>query len=179
MRKQSCAGQNKTAEVESASAVFCLFPNVSVGVFAFEQFPFHETFKAEGSDVYGFGFAVEDELDQAGARGGGGLEAGAAQPAGQIETVGTCRAVDGALVGGQPVASHVDGLQAALFDLGNALDHIVDEFVKERRRGRLVIGIRQFLTQRIFFTGSQDERAAFGTEVAVDDVIDHCWDFSK
>src|SRR3989304_4455001 len=115
----------------NASAVFRLFPDVAVCVFAVEELSFGEASKAEGGDVHGFGRAVEDEFGEAGARSGGGLEAGAAQAAGEIETVGPCRAIEGALVGGQPVAPDVDGLQAALFDLGNAPDHVVDEIFDE------------------------------------------------
>lgn len=51
--------------MENASAVFCLFPDVSVAVFAFEQLPFGEAFKAEGRDVHGVGCAIEDEFGHA------------------------------------------------------------------------------------------------------------------
>ena len=37
-----------------------LFPNISIPIFAFEQLPFGEAFEAEGCDIHGFGFAIED-----------------------------------------------------------------------------------------------------------------------
>ena len=150
-----------------------------VSVFAFDQFTFGEAFEAEGRDVHGFGCAIEDQLHQTGARGGGGLEACAAQPAGEIETVQTRRAVDGALVGGDAVAPDVDGVQAALFDLRDALDHVIDQFFKERGRGRLVFGVRRFAAQAFIFARGKDERAALGAEVAVDDIVDHGGDSAQ
>ena len=104
---------------------------MSVSILAFDQLSLSEAFEAEGGDVYGFGRAVENELHQAGACGGGGLEAGTAQPAGEIEPVDSRAAVDGALVGRDAVPPDVDGMQAALFDLGNALHHVIDEFFEE------------------------------------------------
>lgn len=53
-----------------------------VPIFPLQQPSFGKTLEAEGGDIDGFGGAIQDELDQAGARGGGGLEAGAAQTAG-------------------------------------------------------------------------------------------------
>src|SRR5687768_7906051 len=103
-----------------------------VPVFAFNQFALGEAFEAEGSDVHGFGCAVEDEVDQAGARGGGGLEACTAQSTGEIETVQPGGTIDRALVRADPIAPDVDRVQAALFDLWNTLDHLVDEFFEER-----------------------------------------------
>ena len=73
--------------MDNTFVLFGLFPKPSIAVFAFEQFSFGETFEAEGGDIHGFGRAIEDKFDEAGARRGGGLEAGAAQPAGEIETV--------------------------------------------------------------------------------------------
>ena len=64
-----------------------LFPNMSIAVFAFEQLPCGEAFKAEGRDVHGFGRAVENEFDQANARDRGSLEACAAQSADEIKPV--------------------------------------------------------------------------------------------
>lgn len=51
---------------------------MTVPVLPFEQFTFGEALKTEGRDIYSAGRAVEDELDEAGACRGGGLEAGAA-----------------------------------------------------------------------------------------------------
>ena len=59
-----------------------LLPDMSISIFSLKQLSFGEALEAEGGDIDGFGGAVQDELDQAGARGGGGLEAGAAQSAG-------------------------------------------------------------------------------------------------
>ena len=144
-----------------------------IPVFAFEQLPFGEATKSKRRDVHGFGRAIEDEFDKARARGGGGLEACAAQPAGEIKPVQPRGAVDGALVGRDAVAPHVDGVQAALFDFRDALYHLVNQFFNERGRGRLVFGVGWLAAQGLVFAGGQDECAAFGTEVAVDDVVDH------
>ena len=162
-----------------ASAVFPLFPEASVAVFAFEQLSLGEAFEAEGGDVHGFGHAVEDEFDEAGTRGGGGLEARAAQPAGEIKTVEPRRAVDRALVWGDTVAPNVDGMQAALFDPGNALHHVINEFFEEGNRGRLVFGVGRFAAQGLVFARGQNECAALRAKVAVDDVVDHCRNFAK
>src|SRR6188474_238197 len=105
-----------------------LFPNVSVPIFAFEQLPLGEASKPEGCDIHGVGFSVEYQLDQACACGRGGLETCTAQTAGEIETIRSRRAVDGALVGGDAIASHMDGMQAALFNFGDPLNHRIDEF---------------------------------------------------
>ena len=152
---------------------------MSVSIFAFDQFSFGEAFEAERGDVYGFGCAVEDEFDEAGTRGGGGLEARAAQPTGEVETLQPRGAVDGALVGGDAVAPNVDGMQAALFDPGNALHHVINEFFEEGDRGRLVFGVGRFAAQGLIFARGQDERTALRSEVAVDDVVDHRRDFAK
>ncbi len=150
-----------------------------VPVFAFDQFPFGEAFEAEGRDVHGPERAVEDQLDQTGARRGRGLETCAAQPAGEIEAVQSRAAVDGALVGCDAVAPDVDGVQAALFDLWNTLDHLVDQFFEERGGGRLVFGVRRLAAQGLVFACRQDERAAFGPEVAVDDIVDRRREFPQ
>lgn len=60
---------------------------MTIPILTFDEFSFGEALEAEGRDVNGFGRAVEDEFDEAGARGRGGLEARAAQPAGEIKTV--------------------------------------------------------------------------------------------
>ena len=101
------------------------------------------------------------------------------KPAGEIETVGTRRAVDGALVGGDAVAPHVDGVQAALFDLRDAPDHAIDQFLNERGRGRLVFGIGRFAAQAFIFARGKDQRTALGAEVTVDGIVDHRGDFPK
>jgi hypothetical protein len=142
-----------------------------IPIFAFEQFPFSEAFKAEGRDVHGFGCAVEDKFDQTRARGGGRLEACAAQPAGEIKPVQPRGAVDGALVGRDAVAPDVDGVQAALFDFGNTLHHLVDQLFKERGRGCLVFGVGRFAAQRFVFARGKDERTTLGAIVAIDDVV--------
>jgi hypothetical protein len=149
-----------------------LLPDVPIPVFAFDQLSLGEAFEAEGSDVHGFGRAVQDQLDQAGACRGRGLETGPAQPAGQVETVQPRGAVDGPLVGGDAIPSHVDRVQAALFDLGDALDHLVDQLFEEGWRGRLVLGTGWFAAQGFVFAGGQDQRAALRAVVAVDDVVD-------
>src|SRR5687768_878522 len=105
---------------------------MTVAVFAFEQLAFGEASKSKWRDVHGFGRAIQNQLHQTCARSGGGLEACAAQAAGEIETIGTRCAVDSALVRGDAIAPHVDRVQAALFDLGDSLDHRINEFLKER-----------------------------------------------
>ena len=143
-----------------------------VPVFAFDQLPLGKAFEAEGTDVYGFGRAVEDELHKAGTRGGGGLETGAAQPAGEIETVQPRAAIDSALVRCDPIPPDVDGVQAALFKLGDTLNHLVDQLFEERVCRRLVFGVGWLTAQGLVFTSSQDEGATLGAEIAVDDVVD-------
>jgi hypothetical protein len=152
---------------------------VTIPIFTFQQLPIGEATESKWRDIHGFGRAIENQLDQTRARGGGGLEARAAQAAGEIETVGTRRAVDGALVGGDTVTSHVDGVQAALFDLRNALNHRINEFLNERGRGRLVFGIGRFTAQAFVFARSQDQRTALGAEITVDGIVDHRGDLAK
>ncbi len=93
------------------------------------------------------------------------------KPAGEIETIGTRRAVDGALVGGDAIAPHMDGMQAALFDFGNTLNHRINEFLKEGGRGRLVFGVGWFTTQLFIFARGEDQRTALGSEVTIDDIV--------
>ena len=150
-----------------------------VPVFAFDQVSFGEAFEAEGCDVYSLGNTIQDQLYKAGARRRGGLEACAAQPAGEVEAVQSGGAVDRALVGGDAIPPDVDGVQAALFDLGNALDHGIDELFEEREGGRLVFGVRRLAAQGLVFARRQDEGAALGTEVAVDDVVDRRREFAE
>ena len=152
---------------------------MTVAIFAFQQLPFGEATESKRRYIHSFWRAIENQLNQTCARGWGGLEARAAQTAGEIETVGTRRAVDGALVGGDAVAPHVDGVQAALFDFGNALNHRINEFLNECGRGRLVFGIGRFAAQAFIFARGKDERAALGAEITVDGIVNHRGDFPK
>ena len=103
-----------------------LFPNMTVAVFAFQQLPFSEASKSKWRNVHGFGCAIQDQLRQTCTRGRRGLEARAAQPTGEIKPVQPRRAIDGALIGRDPIPPHVDRVQAALFDPGNTLHHLVN-----------------------------------------------------
>ena len=51
--------KEKTTGAKNPSAVFSLFPNMSVAVFAFEQLTLGEASKAEGCDVHGFERPIE------------------------------------------------------------------------------------------------------------------------
>src|SRR5918993_4541700 len=73
----------------------------------------------------------------------------------------------------------MDGMQAALFDLRDALNHLVNQFFKEGERGRLVFGIWRFAAQAFIFARGKDQRTALRAEVTVDGIVDHRGDFAK
>jgi len=64
-----------------------LFPDTPIAVFAFEQLPFGETLETEGGNIHSIGSAIEHQLNKARARGRGCLEAGTAQPTGEIRPI--------------------------------------------------------------------------------------------
>ena len=56
-----------------------------IPVFAFEQLPIGEATESKRCDIYSFGCSIQNQLHHARARRGRGLEACAAQPAGEIK----------------------------------------------------------------------------------------------
>lgn len=128
-----------------------LLPNMPIPKLSLQQLSFGEATESKRRDVHRFGRAIENQFHHAGARGGRGFESRAAQPASEIKAFNIRAAVNGALVGRDAVAPNVDGVQAALLDLRDALNHLVDQFFEERRCGRLVFRVGRIAAQGFVF----------------------------